>query len=93
MKALGIVIITESLLRSLIFFLLVSHTTAGPPKKRHKGWSPESSANTQPENTLKTPPSSSPLSASSGPYVVANGARSGDDNLTVYNLDKPKGEN
>lgn len=60
------------------FFLSVSHTTAGPPKKRHKGWSPESCASTQPENTLKTPPSSSPLSASSVPYVVTNGARSGE---------------
>uniref|UniRef100_A0A3Q1JAU4 Uncharacterized protein n=1 Tax=Anabas testudineus TaxID=64144 RepID=A0A3Q1JAU4_ANATE len=44
-----------------------THTNAGPPKKRHKGWSPESSASTLPESTVKTPPSSSSLS---------NGARS-----------------
>uniref|UniRef100_A0A4W6FV14 Growth regulating estrogen receptor binding 1 n=1 Tax=Lates calcarifer TaxID=8187 RepID=A0A4W6FV14_LATCA len=37
------------------------HANAGPPKKRHKGWSPESSANSVPENTVKTPPSSSAL--------------------------------
>ncbi|XP_075906544.1 protein GREB1 isoform X2 [Nelusetta ayraudi] len=65
----------------------VSHTTAGPPKKRHKGWSPESCANIQPENTLKTPPSSSPLSASSVPYVVTNGARS----ETTTQLSPPQG--
>ncbi|XP_076011605.1 protein GREB1 [Genypterus blacodes] len=46
---------------------------AGPPKKRHKGWSPESSASTVPENTVKTPPSSS--SSSSFSSVVLNGAR------------------
>ncbi|XP_029982834.1 protein GREB1 [Sphaeramia orbicularis] len=33
------------------------HANAGPPKKRHKGWSPESSANTQTETTAKTSPS------------------------------------
>uniref|UniRef100_A0A3B4WAB6 Growth regulating estrogen receptor binding 1 n=1 Tax=Seriola lalandi dorsalis TaxID=1841481 RepID=A0A3B4WAB6_SERLL len=38
------------------------HANAGPPKKRHKGWSPESSANSLPESTVKTPPSSSALS-------------------------------
>uniref|UniRef100_A0A8C4IM31 Growth regulating estrogen receptor binding 1 n=1 Tax=Dicentrarchus labrax TaxID=13489 RepID=A0A8C4IM31_DICLA len=38
------------------------HTNAGPPKKRHKGWSPESSANSLPESSVKTPPSSSALS-------------------------------
>lgn len=75
---------------SLFFFNLVSHTTAGPPKKRHKGWSPESCANTQPENTLKTPPSSSPLSASSVPYVVTNGARSGGGKRQSYSLSPGK---
>uniref|UniRef100_A0A671VCH6 Growth regulating estrogen receptor binding 1 n=1 Tax=Sparus aurata TaxID=8175 RepID=A0A671VCH6_SPAAU len=52
-----------------------THTNSGPPKKRHKGWSPESSANSLPESTGKTPPSSSvlttlstaaPLSSSQG---------------------------
>uniref|UniRef100_A0A8C2WQ69 Growth regulating estrogen receptor binding 1 n=1 Tax=Cyclopterus lumpus TaxID=8103 RepID=A0A8C2WQ69_CYCLU len=40
-----------------------SHANAGPPKKRHKGWSPESSANTLPE-TLST--LSAPLSSLQG---------------------------
>uniref|UniRef100_A0A3Q3N2C2 Growth regulating estrogen receptor binding 1 n=1 Tax=Mastacembelus armatus TaxID=205130 RepID=A0A3Q3N2C2_9TELE len=38
------------------------HANAGPPKKRHKGWSPESPANTLPENVVKSPPSSSAIS-------------------------------
>ncbi|XP_034044016.1 protein GREB1 isoform X2 [Thalassophryne amazonica] len=42
------------------------HTNAGPPKKRHKGWSPESSSSSVPENAVKTPcSSSSTLSVSS----------------------------
>ncbi|KAM7406316.1 hypothetical protein PAMP_000701 [Pampus punctatissimus] len=53
------------------------HTNAGPPKKRHKGWSPESSANSLPESTVKTPPSSSALSTLSVSSAVTNGARSG----------------
>ncbi|KAK2920365.1 protein GREB1 isoform X3 [Channa argus] len=48
------------------------HANAGPPKKRHKGWSPESSANNLPESSVKTPPSSSALSSSS---AVTNGTR------------------
>uniref|UniRef100_A0A3P8RZ11 Growth regulating estrogen receptor binding 1 n=1 Tax=Amphiprion percula TaxID=161767 RepID=A0A3P8RZ11_AMPPE len=40
------------------------HANAGPPKKRHKGWSPESSSNSLPESTVKTPPSSVALSTS-----------------------------
>ncbi|KAM3626089.1 uncharacterized protein V6R79_022341 [Siganus canaliculatus] len=48
------------------------HTTAGPPKKRHKGWSPESSANSVPESAVKTPSSSSSASVPS----VTNGVRS-----------------
>uniref|UniRef100_A0A3B5BGM7 Growth regulating estrogen receptor binding 1 n=1 Tax=Stegastes partitus TaxID=144197 RepID=A0A3B5BGM7_9TELE len=40
------------------------HANAGPPKKRHKGWSPESSSNSVPESTVKTPPSSSALTTS-----------------------------
>ncbi|XP_031702701.1 protein GREB1 isoform X2 [Anarrhichthys ocellatus] len=54
-----------------------SHANAGPPKKRHKGWSPESSANNLPESTAKTPPSSSGLSTLSVSSVFTNGARSG----------------
>ncbi|KAM6950438.1 protein GREB1 isoform 2-T2 [Lycodopsis pacificus] len=53
-----------------------SHANAGPPKKRHKGWSPESSANNLPESTAKTPPSSSALSTLSLSSVFTNGARS-----------------
>ncbi|XP_034535215.1 protein GREB1 [Notolabrus celidotus] len=49
---------------------------AGPPKKRHKGWSPESSANSLPESTVKTPPSSSTLSTIPVLSAIANGARS-----------------
>ncbi|KAL3992815.1 general transcription factor 3C polypeptide 1 [Sarotherodon galilaeus] len=44
------------------------HVNTGPPKKRHKGWSPESSTSNLPESTAKTPPSSlasSTLSVSS----------------------------
>ncbi|CAG5853662.1 unnamed protein product [Menidia menidia] len=44
------------------------HPNAGPPKKRHKGWSPETSATNVPESTVKSPPSSS---------VITSGARSG----------------
>ncbi|XP_041645948.1 protein GREB1 [Cheilinus undulatus] len=50
-------------------------TNAGPPKKRHKGWSPESSANSQPESAVKTPPSSSTLPAIPPTSVLPNGAR------------------
>ncbi|XP_071400513.1 protein GREB1 [Centroberyx affinis] len=50
------------------------HANAGPPKKRHKGWSPESSASAVPENTVKTPPSSSASSALSS-SAMPNGAR------------------
>uniref|UniRef100_A0A4W6FWS9 Growth regulating estrogen receptor binding 1 n=1 Tax=Lates calcarifer TaxID=8187 RepID=A0A4W6FWS9_LATCA len=56
------------------------HANAGPPKKRHKGWSPESSANSVPENTVKTPPSSSALPTLSVPSAVTNGARSATTN-------------
>ncbi|XP_069029884.1 protein GREB1 [Embiotoca jacksoni] len=49
---------------------------AGPPKKRHRGWSPESSANTLPESTVKTPPSSSASSTMAVSSVITNGARS-----------------
>ncbi|XP_058486038.1 protein GREB1 isoform X1 [Solea solea] len=46
------------------------HANAGPPKKRHKGWSPESSASSVSESTLKTLPSSSAVSS-----TVTNGSR------------------
>ncbi|XP_039650428.1 protein GREB1 isoform X1 [Perca fluviatilis] len=52
-----------------------SHANAGPPKKRHKGWSPESSTNSLTESTLKTPPSSSALSTLSVSSVITNGVR------------------
>ncbi|KAM6942963.1 protein GREB1 [Xenentodon cancila] len=55
----------------------VPHANAGPPKKRHKGWSPESAVNSLSENTVKSPPSSSlGLSTSSASAVITNGARS-----------------
>ncbi|XP_029353746.1 protein GREB1 [Echeneis naucrates] len=50
----------------------VPHANAGPPKKRHKGWSPESSANSVSESAVKTPPSSSAFSMSS---AVTSGAK------------------
>ncbi|XP_054471608.1 protein GREB1 [Anoplopoma fimbria] len=53
-----------------------SHANAGPPKKRHKGWSPETSANSLPESAVKTPPSSSALSTLSVSSVITNVARS-----------------
>ncbi|CAK6963972.1 protein GREB1 [Scomber scombrus] len=52
------------------------HTNAGPPKKRHKGWSPESSANSLPESTVKTLPSSSALPTLSVSSAATNGSRS-----------------
>ncbi len=61
-----------------IFYSSAPHANAGPPKKRHKGWSPESSANNLPESTVKTPPSSSTLSTLSVSPVITNGARSGE---------------
>uniref|UniRef100_H2RJI2 Growth regulating estrogen receptor binding 1 n=1 Tax=Takifugu rubripes TaxID=31033 RepID=H2RJI2_TAKRU len=60
-------------------FLLISapHSNSGPPKKRHKGWSPESAANSVPDGTMKTPTSSSSLPTLSVSSVITNGARSG----------------
>ncbi|XP_068609614.1 protein GREB1 [Brachionichthys hirsutus] len=52
------------------------HANAGPPKKRHKGWSPESSASSVPESSVKTPPSSSTVTTLSVPFLVASGGRS-----------------
>ncbi len=65
------------MLYDVIFYPAGTHANAGPPKKRHKGWSPESSANSLPESTVKTPPSSSALSILSVSSVITNGARSG----------------
>uniref|UniRef100_A0A673ZIW3 Growth regulating estrogen receptor binding 1 n=1 Tax=Salmo trutta TaxID=8032 RepID=A0A673ZIW3_SALTR len=56
-------------IQHMTVFLVLSGTfNAGPPKKRHKGWSPESSA-------VKTPPSSSSSSSSltNGAKPVASG--------------------
>uniref|UniRef100_A0A8C5G847 Growth regulating estrogen receptor binding 1 n=1 Tax=Gouania willdenowi TaxID=441366 RepID=A0A8C5G847_GOUWI len=53
------------------------HSNAAPPKKRHKGWSPESSATNQPESTIKTPSSSSISSFLPVSSVITNGVRSG----------------
>ncbi|TNM90692.1 hypothetical protein fugu_002981 [Takifugu bimaculatus] len=52
------------------------HSNSGPPKKRHKGWSPESAANSVPNGTMKTPTSSSSLPTLSVSSVITNGARS-----------------
>nr|XP_057945657.1 protein GREB1 isoform X2 [Doryrhamphus excisus] len=52
-----------------------TQTNAGPPKKRHKGWSPESASNGVLENTVKMPPSSSTLSSSTVHPVTTSGAR------------------
>ncbi|XP_026149596.1 LOW QUALITY PROTEIN: protein GREB1 [Mastacembelus armatus] len=52
------------------------HANAGPPKKRHKGWSPESPANTLPENVVKSPPSSSAISVLSLSSGMASGSKS-----------------
>ncbi|XP_028292954.1 protein GREB1 [Gouania willdenowi] len=52
------------------------HSNAAPPKKRHKGWSPESSATNQPESTIKTPSSSSISSFLPVSSVITNGVRS-----------------
>ncbi|XP_041857099.1 protein GREB1 isoform X2 [Melanotaenia boesemani] len=52
------------------------NANAGPPKKRHKGWSPDSSSNSLPESTVKSPPSSLALSTLSVSSVITNGARS-----------------
>ncbi|XP_014892841.1 protein GREB1 isoform X3 [Poecilia latipinna] len=51
-------------------------TNAGPPKKRHKGWSPDSSANTLTESAGKSAQSSLSLSTLSVTSVITNGARS-----------------
>ncbi|XP_029948025.1 protein GREB1 [Salarias fasciatus] len=50
------------------------HANAGPPKKRHKGWSPESSASSLAESAVKAPPSSS--ASSTVTSVITNGAKS-----------------
>uniref|UniRef100_A0A8C5B438 Growth regulating estrogen receptor binding 1 n=1 Tax=Gadus morhua TaxID=8049 RepID=A0A8C5B438_GADMO len=47
------------------------HANAGPPKKRHKGWSPDSAAPTLVEHPLKTPPSSSSSNPSSSSTAAA----------------------
>ncbi|CAL8246308.1 unnamed protein product [Lota lota] len=55
------------------------HANAGPPKKRHKGWSPESAAPALVDNSVKTPPSSSssnPLSSSSAAALPSGSIRS-----------------
>ncbi|KAM4602925.1 protein GREB1 [Polymixia lowei] len=55
------------------------HANAGPPKKRHKGWSPDSSASAVAENAVKTPSSSSSSSSTlslSISSAIPNGARS-----------------
>ncbi|KAM9408307.1 LOW QUALITY PROTEIN: protein GREB1 [Pholidichthys leucotaenia] len=47
-----------------------------PPKRRHKGWSPESTATNLPENSIKTPPSSLAVSTLSVSSIIANSSRS-----------------
>lgn len=77
---------------NFLFYTAGPHANAGPPKKRHKGWSPESSANSLSETTVKTPPSSSALSTSSVPSVITNGARSGKKEKRCIQTDRIKGE-
>ncbi|XP_029132994.2 protein GREB1 [Labrus bergylta] len=60
---------------------------AGPPKKRHKGWSPESSANSLPESAVKTPPSSSTSTTIPVSSVISSGARP----ETAVPLSSPQG--
>ncbi|XP_036066792.1 protein GREB1 isoform X3 [Oryzias melastigma] len=52
------------------------HANAGPPKKRHKGWSPDLSANSLQDSSVKSPPASLSLSTLSVSSVVTNGNRS-----------------
>ncbi|KAK5624201.1 hypothetical protein CRENBAI_000019 [Crenichthys baileyi] len=52
------------------------HANAGPPKKRHKGWSPESSASSLTENTVKSAQSTLALSKLSVASVITDGAKS-----------------
>ncbi|XP_061820315.1 protein GREB1 isoform X4 [Nerophis lumbriciformis] len=52
-----------------------TQTNVGPPKKRHKGWSPELASNVVSENTVKMSPSSSTLSSSTAHSSTTNGAR------------------
>uniref|UniRef100_A0A671VCJ6 Growth regulating estrogen receptor binding 1 n=1 Tax=Sparus aurata TaxID=8175 RepID=A0A671VCJ6_SPAAU len=72
-------VLSSDILYDVHFYPAGTHTNSGPPKKRHKGWSPESSANSLPESTGKTPPSSSVLTTLSVPSVITTGARSGRD--------------
>ncbi|XP_040925881.1 protein GREB1 [Betta splendens] len=53
-----------------------THANAGPPKKRHKGWSPESTSNSLTEGAAKPLPSSSAASTLSASSGTTNGARS-----------------
>uniref|UniRef100_A0A3P8PKH5 Growth regulating estrogen receptor binding 1 n=1 Tax=Astatotilapia calliptera TaxID=8154 RepID=A0A3P8PKH5_ASTCA len=63
-------------LNKLFLFLFIHlsgvHVNTGPPKKRHKGWSPESSTSSLPESTAKTPPSSLASSTLSVSSVATN---------------------
>uniref|UniRef100_H3C203 Growth regulating estrogen receptor binding 1 n=1 Tax=Tetraodon nigroviridis TaxID=99883 RepID=H3C203_TETNG len=52
------------------------HSNSGPPKKRHKGWSPESTANSLPDSGMKTSPPSSSLPTLSVTSVITNGPKS-----------------
>ncbi|XP_038158170.1 protein GREB1 [Cyprinodon tularosa] len=52
------------------------HVNAGPPKKRHKGWSPDSSANSLTDSAVKSAQTSVASSKLSATSVITNGARS-----------------
>ncbi|XP_047218501.1 protein GREB1 isoform X2 [Girardinichthys multiradiatus] len=52
------------------------HANAGPPKKRHKGWSPELSASSLTENIVKSAQSTLTLSKLSVTSVITKGAKS-----------------
>uniref|UniRef100_A0A669CHB2 Growth regulating estrogen receptor binding 1 n=1 Tax=Oreochromis niloticus TaxID=8128 RepID=A0A669CHB2_ORENI len=71
----------KRLCQALFIFIFIHlsgvHLNTGPPKKRHKGWSPESSTSNLPESTAKTPPSSLASSTLSVSSVATNGSRAG----------------
>uniref|UniRef100_A0A8C6KB05 Growth regulating estrogen receptor binding 1 n=1 Tax=Nothobranchius furzeri TaxID=105023 RepID=A0A8C6KB05_NOTFU len=60
-----------------ILYLIGPHANAAPPKKRHKGWSPESAASSVTESMVKSPPSSSALATPSVSSHITTGARPG----------------
>uniref|UniRef100_A0A3Q2GIE7 Growth regulating estrogen receptor binding 1 n=1 Tax=Cyprinodon variegatus TaxID=28743 RepID=A0A3Q2GIE7_CYPVA len=68
------------------FNLIGPHVNAGPPKKRHKGWSPDSSANSLTDSAVKSAQTSVASSKLSATSVITNGARSGTNTVCVQTL-------